>query len=377
MRKRNLLIASVLAGLFLAASLALPQIRQPAVTATGDADRHSQPPQHGPAQAVLDPSAVVVRFAPPTSTLAAGGTSSVTVLAQGVVNLGAFEFGIHYSPTVVHVDAISLGDFAASSHRTWTPLGPEIDNGAGVAWFGGYSFGDEPGLTGTVELATIAISAQKAGESALHLEDVQIIDVQAVTQTVTTEDGLAQAGPPEFHVTFDRRPETLIGQGTVCFTDTSTTNGAGIVDRRWRFGDDAVGSGDTTSHTYTSAGSYTVTLVVTDALGYDAQGSLLDAVIVYEPVVADFSASPTAGAAPLLVDFTNLSTGDFHACSWTFGDGSTSDDCGAPSHEYVSVGAYTVGLTVSGPGGADTTSKPAYVSVETNNIYLPHVVRNG
>ena len=86
---------------------------------------------------------------------------------------------------------------------------------------------------------------------------------------------------------------------------------------------------------------------------------------------ADFGASPTQGAAPLTVDFTNLSTGDYDTCTWRFGDGERNDTCGNPSHEYEPQantlkfpidGVYTVTLTVSGIGGVDTLTRTHYIT---------------
>ncbi len=77
--------------------------------------------------------------------------------------------------------------------------------------------------------------------------------------------------------------------------------------------------------------------------------------------VADFSASPTSGCTPLTVVFTDLSTGSITSWSWDFGDGGTST-LQNPSHEYTSVGTYTVSLTVTGPGGADTETKVDYIT---------------
>jgi len=109
---------------------------------------------------------------------------------------------------------------------------------------------------------------------------------------------------------------------------------------------------------------------------YDAtNGDLLYATRDTSPE-ADFSAQPTSGPAPLTVDFTNLSSGDYDACTWSFGDGDTSSDCADPSHVYTSAAAYTVTLSVSGPGGSDVRTRPAYVKVRSI-VYLPAVLRGG
>jgi hypothetical protein len=80
--------------------------------------------------------------------------------------------------------------------------------------------------------------------------------------------------------------------------------------------------------------------------------------------VADFTADPTAGTAPLTVNFTDFSTGDITSWEWNFGDSGTST-AQDPSHIYNTTGAYTVSLTVTGPGGTDTETKIDYITVST------------
>jgi len=80
------------------------------------------------------------------------------------------------------------------------------------------------------------------------------------------------------------------------------------------------------------------------------------------PPVAEFTATPTSGDAPLAVDFTDLSTGAISHCLWDFGDGETSVDQ-SPSHTYTNVGTYTVSLTVSGSDGNDTETKTDFINV--------------
>ncbi len=81
--------------------------------------------------------------------------------------------------------------------------------------------------------------------------------------------------------------------------------------------------------------------------------------------MADFSGNPTAGSAPLTVNFTDQSTGDITSWSWDFGDGETSTDQG-PTHIYKDTGTYTVSITITGPGGTDTETKTDYITVTGN-----------
>ena len=81
-----------------------------------------------------------------------------------------------------------------------------------------------------------------------------------------------------------------------------------------------------------------------------------------EASVADFSATPTSGTAPLTVSFTDKSTGDIDTWQWDFGDGTTSTEQN-PTHSYATAGDYAVKLTVTGPEGSDTKTVSSYIAV--------------
>lgn len=71
--------------------------------------------------------------------------------------------------------------------------------------------------------------------------------------------------------------------------------------------------------------------------------------------VANFAASTTSVAAPVIMNFINESTGSITSYLWTFGDG-TSTAAVSPTHTYTKPGNYSVRLTVSGPGGSNSKS---------------------
>jgi hypothetical protein len=78
--------------------------------------------------------------------------------------------------------------------------------------------------------------------------------------------------------------------------------------------------------------------------------------------VAAFTGTPTSGAAPLTVQFTDESTNTPTSWDWDFGDTNTSTDQ-HPEHEYTTPGSYTVGLEVTNAGGSDDEVKAGYITV--------------
>ena len=79
------------------------------------------------------------------------------------------------------------------------------------------------------------------------------------------------------------------------------------------------------------------------------------------PPTVDFTGTPTNGAAPLTVSFTNLSTGA-NSYNWTLGDGHTSTNVN-PANTYSNAGTYSVALTAIGAGGTDTLARIGYIVV--------------
>ena len=77
------------------------------------------------------------------------------------------------------------------------------------------------------------------------------------------------------------------------------------------------------------------------------------------PLVADFTASALLGLVPLIVEFTDTSTGNPVSWNWNFGDGSSST-ARHPTHIYLIPGVYTATLTVRNSAG-DTSSKSVVI----------------
>lgn len=145
------------------------------------------------------------------------------------------------------------------------------------------------------------------------------------------------------------------------FTDESTGN---VTTWLWDFGDGNTSTDQNPSHTYATAGDYTVSLTVTDGDTQSDTETKTDYihVTVLTAPVADFSCIPTTGEYPLTIQFTDNSAGDVSEWSWDFGDGYTSSEQD-PEHTYDTEGVYTVSLTVTNAAGSDIETKTDYIIV--------------
>ena len=154
----------------------------------------------------------------------------------------------------------------------------------------------------------------------------------------------------------------------VQFTGTSTGN---ITSRLWNFGDGTTSTERSPSHTYQKAGSYTVSLTVTGPGGSNTK-TMEGYIQVTPPApVANFTANPKSGNGPLVVQFTDTSTGNITSRLWNFGDGTTSTEQN-PVHTYTfkDTGVFTVSLTVVGPGGTDIETKTNYIHLNTPPMHV-------
>jgi len=78
--------------------------------------------------------------------------------------------------------------------------------------------------------------------------------------------------------------------------------------------------------------------------------------------VANFSANKTQGCAPLLVQFSDLSTQSPHTYFWEFGNGNTST-LQNPSATFVTAGTYSIKLTVSNANGTNEKTIQNYITI--------------
>jgi PKD repeat protein len=148
------------------------------------------------------------------------------------------------------------------------------------------------------------------------------------------------------------------------FTNTSTDDGT-IASSSWTFGDGGTSTATSPSHGYGSAGTYSVSLTVTDDKGATNSTTKSVTVSTTPPPNTPPTANFTSSCTNLACSFTNTSTdpdGTIASSSWTFGDGSTSTAT-SPSHTYGSAGTYSVSLTVKDDKGASSSTTTKSVTV--------------
>lgn len=169
------------------------------------------------------------------------------------------------------------------------------------------------------------------------------------------------------------------GTKTVSFTNTTVPGGTGSVSYLWDFGDGASSTATSPMYTYTSPGTYTVSLVVTNSLGCTKTLKKTNYITVLSKPTANFSTTDTFRCnPPYNVSFSNSSSGA-SSYTWDFGDGSSSTAT-TPSHTYTASGSYTVRLIASSANGCtDTITKTNYIVVDssTANFTFPSPVCKG
>ncbi len=158
---------------------------------------------------------------------------------------------------------------------------------------------------------------------------------------------------------FTGNPTTGTLPLAVQFTDQSVDS---VNTWHWDFGDGHTSTEQDPLHEYQDAGTYTVSLTASGPGGTDMEVKNDYIEVIHLPPLADFSGDPTSGLFPLQVDFTDHTSGVVDSWKWYFGDGNTSS-VQNPTHIYPNSGIYTVSLTSTGPGGADSIAKENYINV--------------
>jgi PKD repeat protein len=140
--------------------------------------------------------------------------------------------------------------------------------------------------------------------------------------------------------------------GTTLYFNASASGGGGSpYSYSWSFGDSTTGTGASTTHVYSSPGSYTPSVTVTDSLGGTASTTLV-AIDIEQPLQASMSLSNQVPVPGDVVTLTGAGAGGSgsYTCSWNFGDSQTGSGC-MTTHSWAGNGSYTIALTLTDSQG--------------------------
>ena len=214
-----------------------------------------------------------------------------------------------------------------------------------------------------------------------------------VSLLVTDLNGCTDKTSKINYIEVDRIPEVLfvadetfncLAPFTVNFTDQSSKTKAGDT-YLWNFGDGNTSTQKNPSHTYTTNGTFSVTLTITTNNGCSTVYQRANYIKI-GTILIDFSASKTNICAPTEVLFTNNTEPAGLIASWDFGDGTTANGYNI-KHTYTTPGSYNVTLKVEKDADCkDLRSKPNYISVidyptadftfnDTNSCNVPFLFR--
>ncbi|MBK7968083.1 MAG: PKD domain-containing protein [Bacteroidetes bacterium] len=183
----------------------------------------------------------------------------------------------------------------------------------------------------------------------------------AVTLTVTSLHGCS--GSITDSVSVFELPVPVISVSNNCVGDPTSFSGitaigdTAVYDYQWTFGDGNTSAIQNPMHQYTAAGTYAVSLTMTNANGCVANAT--SSVTLYPVPEPGFDFADACAESS--VQFNNTSTissGSITQYIWNFGDGSSGSGLVNPVHTFDSAGVYNITLiAVSDNGCIDSTTQ--------------------
>ncbi|MBF4630518.1 PKD domain-containing protein [Clavibacter michiganensis subsp. phaseoli] len=280
-----------------------------------------------------------------TLLLTENGTALTTVVVPGVAYTAGQKLQVRVqtagtSPTTLRAKVWPAGQTEPSA---WTAT----SSGTAPALQAAGSFGIQTFLSSS---ATAPVTTT--------VDDVRVSSGEAATTPTPTNQAPTAA--------FTSTAKDL----TASFDGSPSTDADGTVaSYAWAFGDGTTGTGKTVDHAYAAAGTYAVSLTVTDDKGL-VSAKKDGTVTVTAPVVTPANQAPTAAFTSTAKDLTasfdaSTSTdadGTVASYAWAFGDGTTGTGR-TTTHVYAAAGTYTVSLTVTDDKGLASAKRDGTVTV--------------
>ncbi|MBI1882237.1 MAG: PKD domain-containing protein [Chloroflexi bacterium] len=221
---------------------------------------------------------------------------------------------------------------------TATDPSPLDQSGLSYRW----EFGDGVTASGPV----VSHSYGQAGSYTAHLivtdkDGAQVADTATVQVNGINQAPIAVISGPA---------SGKVGESLTFSSGNSRDIDGSITGYAWNFGDGATASGVNVSHSYGQAGTYQVTLTVTDNGGLTGSSTFTVQIsqVVKTPPSAAINGPQTGQVnTPLTFDGSGSSDSDGQIVSytWNFGDGANASGVNV-THSYAISGTYQVTLTV-------------------------------
>jgi len=298
----------------------------------------------------------------PTHTYVSSGTYTVTLtvsdtnLSGAPVTTSAVIAAVAAQPPM----ASPGGPYSGTAGTAVSFSGVSSTDGNGLALTYLWNFGD--GATGSGVAPTHTYATAGTFTVTLTVSDSKLSGTPVTTSAVITAAAVAPVGSAG-------GPYGGVAGTAVSFSGAGSTDGNGLaLTYLWNFGDGATGSGVAPTHTYAAAGTFTVTLTVSDSKlsGAPVTASAVITAAAVAPVGS--AGGPYSGVAGTAVSFSGAGSTDGNGLAltylWNFGDGSSGSGV-APTHTYAASGTYTVTLTVSDSklSGAPVTTSAVIAAV--------------
>ena len=253
------------------------------------------------------------------------------------------------SPDTICVDETAYFDQTTAGGANYFEW--DFGAGAGFQWSGA---GDQAHTYNTAGTYTVSYTASIQGATAGCADTASVAVVVLPRPTA------------DFTLDQDAACDSI----TVAISDQSIS----AISYAWDFGDGTTSaSPNPPPHFYGIAGTYTLSLTVTNALG--CTHTFSRTVNVYDPPtvaiqVANLCFGETATFTPLIgTDPGNPVT----AWAWDFGDGATSS-AQSPQHQYAAAGPYTITLAVTTPYCGNTGTQAVNVQARPSAAFTPSMV---
>lgn len=308
-----------------------------------------------------------------------GSTGSGATPSHTYQNTGTFDVTLTVTDDAGDSDSATTTATIGAGNQSPTadPQGPYTGSVGTAVAFDGSGSSDSDGTIASY-LWDFGDGTSGNGATTTHTYTAQ--GTYNLSLTVTDNDGAVDSASTSVTIDPANQAPTANAGGpysgmagdTIVFDGTGSSDPDGTISSyAWDFGDGASGSGATPSHVYASAGSYNVSLTVSDdgGLSHTDTTSVTIGSVANQPPVAD-AAGPYSGTAGMPVSFDGSGStdpdGSIVAYEWDFGDGATGTGSN-PSHSYAAEGSYNVTLTVTDNDGVkDSDSSSA--TIGTGNL---------